>query len=63
VLTDEGRGRCRARLGGVELLGIYERSDDRLWMCLRDASRGYRTRLVDDDRQDVLMLRRARPGR
>jgi hypothetical protein len=63
VLTDEGEGRCRVRLGGVEMLGIYRRWDDRLWLCLRAAERGYPTRFVDDDRQDVLMLRRVRAGR
>jgi hypothetical protein len=63
VLTDEGEGRCRARLGAAEFLGIYRRWDDRVWLCLRGAERGYPTRFVDDDRQDMVILRRVRAGR
>jgi hypothetical protein len=35
TLTDEGRGRCRVRLGDVEMLGIYQRTEDRLVLCWR----------------------------
>jgi hypothetical protein len=58
VLIDEGNGRCRARLGRSEMLGIYRRRGDRLELCLRGAERGYPVRLVDEERQDVLILRR-----
>ena len=33
TLTDEGRGRCRLRLGDAEMLGIYQRTEDRLVLC------------------------------
>jgi hypothetical protein len=60
VLTDEGGGRCRARMGGADLRGIYSRTGDRLVLCLRAAERGYPERFADDDRQDVLYLERVR---
>ena len=62
VLTDEGEGRCRVRLGETQFVGIYRRWDDRLWICWRAADRGYPPRFGDDGRQDVLMLRWVRPG-
>jgi hypothetical protein len=63
VLTDEGRGRCRVRLGDVEMLGNYQRQDERIVLCWRGADRGRPTRFVDEDCADVVILRRVRPGR
>jgi hypothetical protein len=43
-------------------VGIYRRRDDRLWLCLRGAERGYPTKFGDDDRQQLLILRWVRLG-
>jgi hypothetical protein len=58
TLTDEGRGRCRVRLGDVEMLGIYQRQAERIVLCWRGADRGRPTRFVDEDCADVVILRR-----
>jgi hypothetical protein len=63
TLTDEGHGRCRVRLRDVELLGIYQRTEDRLVLCWRGADGGRPTRFVDEGCADVVILRRARAGR
>jgi hypothetical protein len=63
VLTDEGRGRCRVRLGDVDMLGIYERTEDRLVLCWRGADSVRPKRFVDEECADVVILRRVRPAR
>jgi hypothetical protein len=62
-MVDEGHGRFRARLGPVDVLGIYQRTEDRIVLCWRGADRGRPTRLVDEDCADVVILRRVRAGR
>jgi hypothetical protein len=62
-MVDEGHGRFRARLGDVDVLGIYSRQDDRIVLCWRGADRDRPTRIVDEECADVVILRRVRPGR
>jgi hypothetical protein len=62
-MVDEGRGRFRATLGDVEMLGIYQRTEDRIVLCWRGVDRDRPTRIVDVDCADVVILRRVRPGR
>jgi hypothetical protein len=62
-MVDEGHGRFRATLGGVELHGIYSRQNDRIVLCWRGVDRDRPTRLVDEECADVVILRRVRPGR
>jgi hypothetical protein len=62
-MVDEGQGRFRARLGDVDVLGIYSRQDDRIVLCWRRADRDRPTQFVDEECADVLILRRVRPGR
>ena len=62
-MVDEGRGRVRARLGDVEMLGIYQRTEDRIVLCWRCADRGRPTKFSDEGCADVVILRRARVGR
>jgi hypothetical protein len=62
-MVDEGQGRFRATLGGVELLGIFQRQDERIVLCWRGADRDRPTRIVDEECADVVILRRVRPGR
>ena len=60
-MVDEGNGQFRARLGAMDVLGIYQRHGDRIVLCFRGAERGYPAKIVDEDRHDVLILHRVRP--
>jgi hypothetical protein len=62
-MVDEGQGRFRAKLGEVELLGSYQRQDERIVLCWRGVDRGRPARFSDEDRADTVILRRVRPGR
>jgi hypothetical protein len=42
-------------------LGIYQRCDDRVLICLRDANYGLPTSFGLDERQIILILRRVKP--
>jgi hypothetical protein len=63
LMVDEGQGRFRATLGGVQLHGIYWRGDNRIVLCWRGVDRDRPTRIVDEECADVLILRRVRPAR
>jgi len=62
-MVDEGQGRFRAKLGEVELLGSYQRQDERIVLCWRGVDRGRPARFSDEDRADTVILRRVRAGR
>jgi hypothetical protein len=47
----------------VDVLGIYQRTEDRIVLCWRGADRGRPAKFVDEDCADVVILRRVRPGR
>jgi hypothetical protein len=61
-MVDEGHGRFRARLGDVDVLGIYQRQDDRIVLYWRGADRGRPTRFVDEGCADVVILRPGQAG-
>jgi hypothetical protein len=63
TLNDEGRGRCRGRFGDTDFLGIYQRQDERIVLCLRGVDRSCPTRFVAEDWADVVILRRVRARR
>jgi hypothetical protein len=62
-MVEEGHGRFRVRLGDVDVLGIFQRQDERIVLCWRGADRDRPTRIVDEECADVVILRRVRPGR
>jgi hypothetical protein len=63
TLIDEGQGRFRGRYADVDVLGIYQRGDDRVVLCWQGAARGRPTKFRDEECADVVVLRRVRAGR
>jgi hypothetical protein len=44
TLTDEGRGCFRGRFADVDVLGIFQRQDNRVVLCWRGVDKGRPTR-------------------